>query len=703
MPDLPDHVHLQGSGQSLLLDLRDGDPRIVHWGADLGAETPDVALFTSAIPRSSFDVPVVPSVVPQASRGWRGTPGLRGSRDGAAYSPLLELRSVDAGDDRVSLHLADDAAGLSVTWAAAIGAGGLLVLDLEVRNTGDATYTLDDASVMLTIPDHAVESFDLTGRWLREKHPQRRRIDQGSWQRIGRHGRTGHDATAFLAAGTDGFSWRQGEVWALHLGWSGGHRHLVERHGDGHGVLGAGELLGAGEVVLAAGEGYSAPTAYAAYSSEGLDGVTARFHDFMRARPQHPSTPRPVILNTWEAVYLRHDPAEIAELADLAASIGVERLVLDDGWFRGRDTDTTSLGDWFVDERSWPEGLKPLADRVHALGMQFGLWVEPEMVNEDSDLAREHPDWISGPDGRRSLEWRSQQVVDLVNPDAFAYVLDRIDAIVGENDVDYLKWDENRDQFELGHDGRESTREQTLAAYRLFDELRLRHPALEIESCSSGGARVDLGILERTDRVWASDCNDALERQTIQRYTGLIVPPELVGAHVGPTRSHSTARTHDLSFRAATALGGHFGIEWDIREASDADRTELAWWIAFYKEHRALLHSGRTVRGDHPDAASQLSGVVAHDGSAAVYTWATLASSPFETPPRLRFPGLDAARRYRIEPARPMDVHDVVERTPAPWLATGATLTGAALDSVGLPAPVLHPEHAVVFVVTAVD
>src|SRR6266542_1136250 len=246
------------------------------------------------------------------------------------------------------------------------------------------------------------------------------------------------------------------------------------------------------------------------------------------------------------------------------ATCGVERFVLDDGWFRHRRDDTAGLGDWYVDETVWPHGLEPLIGHVRSLGMEFGLWVEPEMVNPDSDLYRAHPDWILSAGGRLPPTCRHQQVLDLANPGAYGYVRARLDALLSENDIAYLKWDHNRDLVDAGHQGRPGVHAQTLAVYRLLDELRAAHPGVEVESCSSGGARVDLGILERTDRVWASDCNDALERQTIQRWTGLFLPPELIGTHVGPPRAHTTGRVHDLSFRAATALFGHAGIEWDV-------------------------------------------------------------------------------------------------------------------------------------------
>ncbi len=694
---------LAAGGVGLLVDLTDDDPVVVHWGPDLGDAEPDPALHVPAVPRSMFDTPVRPSILPQLARGWRGRPAVRGSRSGRDFSPRFALTG-SAGDERsLELRLADTAVGLEAVVTFRLEPSGLLLLDTTVRNTGDEPYLLDRADTVLPVPAHAVESLDTTGRWIREKHPQRRPIQQGTWVRSGRHGRTGHDATAVIAAGTAGFGWRTGEVWALHLGWSGNHEAFVERLASGDTVLGAGELLEPGEVLLAPGEAYTAPTAYAAYSAAGLDGVSAAFHEWMRARPQHPATPRPVVLNTWEAVYFDHDLGTLKELADTAAAIGVERFVLDDGWFLGRRDDRAGLGDWIVDEEVWPDGLTPLIEHVKGLGMQFGLWVEPEMINEDSELARAHPDWISGPGSRTPIEWRQQQVLDLANPDAWQHVLGSLDAILTANDIDYLKWDQNRDQLELGHDGVASTREQTLAAYRLFDELRRRHPGLEIESCSSGGARVDLGILQRTDRVWTSDTNDALERQTIQRWTELLVPPELVGAHVGPTQSHSTGRVHDIGFRATTAMFGHFGIEWDIRQATDDERERLAAAIEVYKAQRNLIATGRMVRMDHPDPSAQVTGVVAQDGSRALFCWATLASSASEVPVPVRFGGLDPERRYRVELALPLGPDALNQRSGVAWTDTAPVVLGAVLATIGLPMPILNPEQALLIALTAVE
>ncbi len=465
-------------------------------------------------------------------------------------------------------------------------------------------------------------------------------------------------------------------------------------------MIGGGELLLPGEVRLARGESYASPWVYAAYG-DGLDDQAARFHRHLRARDTHPRRDRPMTINVWEAVYFDHDLARLTDLADRAAALGVERYVLDDGWFRHRRDDHAGLGDWYVDEGVWPDGLGPIIDHVTGLGMEFGIWFEPEMVNEDSDLARAHPEWIMATGGRLPVRARDQQVLDLAIPEAYAHVLERMTAILSENDIAYIKWDHNRDLVDAGISprGAAGVHLQTLAAYPLMDELKARFPGLEIESCSSGGSRVDLGVLERTDRVWVSDCIDPLDRQTMMRWTMQLLPPELMGSHIASGVSHTTGRAHRLAFRAGSALYGHLGIEWDLAQATDEENADLAAWIALYKEERALMLTGTVVRADESDPTLLVYGAVASDAASALFFLASIGRS--EVSPRGRFllPGLDPARRYRVEPVR-VGTPEPGFAAPAWW--DGVELTGRALAASGLHAPLMLPESIAILRVTAV-
>lgn len=381
--------------------------------------------------------------------------------------------------------------------------------------------------------------------------------------------------------------------------------------------------------------------------------------------------------------------------------VGVERFVLDDGWFLGRRDDTAGLGDWFVDAAVWPDGLGPIIEHVRGLGMEFGLWFEPEMVNPNSELARKHPDWILHTDGRWPVSARQQQVLNLANADCFEYLLGRLDAILSEYPISYIKWDHNRDLLDAAdpRTGNPSVRESTLALYRLLAELKHRHPGVEIESCASGGARVDLGILDYTDRIWTSDCIDPLERLDNQANTGLLVPYELMGAHIGGPKSHSTGRQHSLGFMARTAIFGHFGIEWDISTISAAQTEELASWISFHKENRELFHTGTSVHADLPDPALDVRGVVAADGSRAVYSLTQRTASTTYPSGRITLPGLLPDTRYRVQLSQPLNDQLGNGQSPLDWTVAETILSGGLLAVTGLASPVLFPEQAVLITV----
>ena len=711
---------LRGGGACLVL-VQDGEslPAVLHWGADLSDDAlPDLLLVRDGpAAHNALDDPWDLSVLPTSGDGWLGTPGFAAHRAGGAAAPRWTA-TVGVDGHRAVVRAESVAVQVVVELGYTLDSHGVLTVSSAVTSTAgpdQPPLELGALRTLLPLPTRADEVLDLTGRWVHERVPQRHPVTDGSFVRTGRRGRTGADATLLLTVGEAGFGFRHGEVWSVHVAWSGNHEHLVERLPERAGahtaVVGGGEALAPGEVRLGPGETYTAPTLVAAWSPAGLDGVTNALVRHQRSGPDYRAgTPRPLVLNTWEAVYFRTDLEQLTRLADAAASIGVERFVLDDGWFGSRRDQNRGLGDWQVSAAVWPHGLGPLVDHVKGLGMEFGLWFEPEMVNLDSDVVRAHPDWVMGPVAGPTATSRRQHVLDLANPDAFEAVLDAMSRLVTEYGIDYIKWDHNRDLHEaVRTDGsgvdRPAVHVQTLATYRLLDELRRRHPLLEIESCSSGGARVDLGILARTDRVWPSDCNDALERVAIQRWTGLLVPPERMGSHIGPPRAHTTHRDLDLSLRMLVALGGHAGLEWDISRCSEAELDALRRWSALYRELRPLVHGGDVVRSDHPDPTLTLDGVVAPDRAEAVFTVVQTASGRGVTPGLLPLPGLDPARRYRVRVRPEAGLPETVQNRGPRWFheacGEGVDVSGDLLGAVGLPLPVLAPAQGFLLHLTA--
>ncbi|MGB7449559.1 MAG: alpha-galactosidase [Ornithinimicrobium sp.] len=713
-------VSLRGGGSSLLLRLRpSGLPEVVHWGAALGDDdqvSAEQLLLAGepGVPHSALDEAWPLTVLPTEADGWSGRPGLSAHRDGRWLTPeFAEGVQCERGEDagRLMVRAEDIAAGVRWQCAFDIDRHGVLSIRQELTSTAPGTLDVAGLVALLPLPPAAEEILDFTGRWCRERSPQRETLRFGGKVRESRRGRTGHDATLLLVAGERGFTFARGEVFAVHVAWSGDHVHLVDRLPEGAGrhtaVLGGGELLRPGEVRLEEGDTFAAAPVVFARSSDGLDGLSAALHEHVRARPGHPRSPRPVTVNSWEALYFDQGTARVEALVDRAARIGAERFVLDDGWFTGRRDDTRGLGDWQVDPEVWPEGLRPVADRVRAEGMQMGLWVEPEMVSPDSNLARAHPDWVLGParSARGTRPWRAQQVVDLTRDDAYRYILGQLHQVIDEVGVDYLKWDHNRDLHEaVDTDGQPAVRAQTLAVYRLMAELRRRHPGLEIESCASGGARVDLGVLEHTQRVWTSDCIDPLERQAIQRWTSLLVPPELLGTHVGPSLAETTGRVTSWELRCLTALFGHAGIECDLAALTEDELDRLAGWTGVHRRLRPLLHGGRSVRGEETDGA-WWHGVVAPDRRHAVVAYVRLSTGAQARPGLTQLPWLDPETTYVVRVVDPTGRDDAVLRGAAirqpPWCAEGVTLTGRLLAEHGLVMPLIDPAGGVLIEITA--
>jgi alpha-galactosidase len=707
-------IHLTAPHASVVIDPSTGVPSVLHWGDVIDGPIHDDsvrAALQQPIVHGGLDVVAPLTLLPEHGSGFGGRPGLEGFRaDGAGWAPRFTLQSVETGSDAERMWAyvtsVDEHEGLQLLSEFELRlASSVLRTRVTVNNVAATPYTLLAVRQTLPIPTSAQEVMTFGGRWSKEFIEVRQLIVTGSVVVENRTGRTSHNRVPIAFAGSAAFSNESGVVRGVHLEWSGNSFVAVDVLTDGRRCMQAAELLLPGEIVLEpSGGSYQSPWAAWAFSDRGTNGTSARFHTELRSRPNHPKSDRPVTLNIWEAVYFDHEFERLASLAEVAASIGVERFVVDDGWFHLRRNDKAGLGDWWVDPAVWPTGLSPIADKVVGLGMQFGLWFEPEMVNPDSDLYRAHPEWVLVDHRYEPVMGRQQLVLDLGRVEVRDYLFKRISALLNEYPISYVKWDHNRELVHASHEGRRAgVHLQTYGYYELLARLRSAHPAVEIESCSSGGGRIDFKVLEYCHRFWTSDCIDPLERQHMQNGFTHVFPPEYMGSHVSSDQSHTTRRKHSLSFRAATALFGHFGIEWNVLDASDEDRAALADVIAIHKRHRALLHSGEVRRFDHGNPAVLAHGVIATDQSEALVAFSTIAASSSLMIEPFHISGLRPNQMYKVDVVAIGGGTTGAARVQPNWFTAGSvSLSGRELELFGLQPPALDPEQSLVLHVSAV-
>ena len=516
-------------------------------------------------------------------------------------------------------------------------------------------------SASVDLPDSRYDLLHLSGAWARERHIERRRLAPGMQGIESRRGASGHQHNPFLALLAPGADEDHGDVYAFNLVYSGSFaaQAEVEQFGTTRVTIGLNPFDFSW--LLEPGASFQTPEAILVYSPEGLGGMSRTFHRLYRTRlcrGVHRDRPRPVLLNNWEATYFNFDETKLLQLAEAARSLGIELFVLDDGWFGKRDSDTSSLGDWKVDERKLPGGLRRLGERLNEMGLQFGLWVEPEMVSPDSDLYRKHPDWCLHVPGRRRTEARNQLVLDFSREDVCDAVADMICDVLRSAPIRYVKWDMNRNMTEIGSDAlpperqRETAHRYMLGLYRVLERITREFPDVLFESCSGGGGRFDPGMLYYMPQTWTSDNTDAVSRLKIQYGTSLVYPVSSMGAHVSAVPNHQVGRVTPLDMRAHVAMSGNFGYELDATALSEEEKARVREHIRLYKEIRPLVQFGDFYRLLSPFEGNETAWMfVSEDRSeAAVFYFRVLAEAngPLR---RVRLKGLDPEANYAVVPA----------------------------------------------------
>ena len=677
-------------------------PRLAYVGESLPSDLDSDAVgdaLALALPHATVDAPVAASVLPMLSTGHAGPPALRAHRAGRDFGHRFHLNRVVERDHSLTVELSDPSVALAASIQITLDPqSGVIGWSTTLRNTGDAALTVDWlAAASLELPTAFTRVEHFGGRWGQELQNRHAAFDDlplalESWR-----GRTGHQSYPGVVVGEAGYGNRAGRVWIAHMAWSGNHRVSLQRDDNGVPVLQHGVAFHPGECILESGESLETPTVFFAVG-DGRDAARQQLHEYARNHwlPPWTRSTRPVHCNSWEALYFNHDINTLNSLVDAAADAGAERFVLDDGWFHARRDDSVGLGDWWVDRDIYPDGLAPVVDHVRARGLQFGLWFEPEMVSPDSELMRTHPEWVLGLDGVDTPLARQQLALDVSREDVQNYLFDAIAKLVETHEIDYIKWDMNRDLVLPGDGCRAVAARQPRAVRTLMQRLCARFPQLEIESCASGGGRLDWGLLDVCGRVWLSDNLDPIDRMRMQIAATTFLPSEVLGSHVGHQRAHLTGRQTPLTTRAIVALGGQYGFETDLRGLDEAEHETLSHYTALYKASRAWLAEARHWSVDGLPPGMLAEGRVSADAGQALYSVLASAATPNAPAGTLCLPGLLPEQRYRVRLCNAsLDELAPHNRVFPRWCHDGVVLNGALLERCGLQLPIMPAQSAV--------
>lgn len=513
-----------------------------------------------------------------------------------------------AGVYTLDIELVDERSGLALTLRYTV----FPEVDVITRRAIVTNIGAEEAEVgalmsaQLDLPDRGFRIRTFDGAWIHETHAHDRPVSSGLFVTGSTTGSSSNRHNPGFLLIAEGADESHGEVYGVNLVYSGGHRSSVERDAHGSVRVLTGIQPQALRWPLAPGERFETPEAVLSYSDAGIGELSDRFHRFVRAHitPAHyRDAERPVVYNSWEATFFDIDEKRLYKLASQAAALGAEMFVIDDGWFAGRHSDTAALGDYALDAAKFPSGMRAFVERVGQLGMQTGIWVEPEMVSENSELYRRHPDWALRVPHKDVREGRHQQVLDLCNPAVRDYIVAQVGALLDDNGFTYVKWDMNRhiaDAYSphVAHQGMVAHR-YIQGLYDVLDRIFEPRPDALLEMCSSGGNRFDLGMLRYAAMIWSSDDTDPIERLEIQQGLSFLYPLSTISAHVSAAPHQQTLRDTPLSTRFNVAAFGCLGYEYGLDLLTAEEKREITEQIAFYKQHRALYQFGRFARTDH--------------------------------------------------------------------------------------------------------
>jgi len=701
--------HLQSAGTSYVVQIVNaGYPAHLYWGRRVRGQQldkllertrrcsfspttdeADPSLSLDTLPQeypsfgsSDFRMPAFEAAFPDGSTVTNALYVSHEIRRGKPKLEGLPATYVEEDDEAETLELTlrDALTGLTIALTYTVFERfDAIARSARLVNGGTAPIELRRAlSMSLDFVHDRFDLLHLSGAWTRERYVHRRRLEPGLQAVESRRGASSHAQNPFVALLSEDAGEDHGDVYGVSLVYSGSFTAGVEvdQYRSARLFMGINPFDFGWR--LEPGESFQTPEAVLVYSAEGLGGMSRAYHDLYRSRlcrGAFRDEPRPILINNWEATYFNFNAEKIEAIARDGKELGLELFVLDDGWFGKRDDDTTSLGDWFVDRNKLPNGLDDLANRVRALGLQFGLWFEPEMVSPESELYRAHPDWCLHVPDRRRTTARRQLVLDFSRADVREYIVKTISDILASAPITYVKWDMNRNMTEVWsallppERQRETAHRYMLGLYEVLERITTAFPHVLFESCSGGGGRFDPGMLYYMPQTWTSDNSDAISRLKIQYGTSLVYPISTMGAHVSAVPNHQVGRMTSLETRGNVALSGNFGYELDLTTFTEEEKTAVKSQVALYKEVRHLVQFGDFYRLRSPFEGNETAWMfVSKDKREAFVVFVAVLKEPNAPLDKFRLKGLDPQRDYRL-------------------LEDGAVYGGDELMYAGLPVP----------------
>lgn len=702
------------------------EPYILYFGKRLPSDYPlQDLLITGHYHRlgNNTDRPYLPHIFPQRDYGYcgAGAAQFRFPEAGRAeYQPKL---------GNCAMLPSEDAASLQVSFGSSCGRIAVVqnyVFDRDhdvlrvkttVTNTGDEPLLIDWLpSLSMNLPPVLTHATFFNGRWSREFRRNEFRLQGGSYVSQSNANKTSLYSAPLALASDSALQETQGQVFAFALAWSGSHRVVIDCLWEGSSQIQLGEQQGSAGLAVAPKATIALADALATYSDEGTNGISARFQRYWKLRKRRslpsrsPDEENPIVLNTWAALFFRHDRDTVLGLIDRAAELGIELICIDDGWFANRHDDDAGLGEWIEDTGKYPNGLGEIRARARERGLKFGLWFEPEMVSPASPIAKHHPDWVMGiadAPGMTALtmaadqlpQWRNQLCLDLGNPQAYAYVRERLLHYIETYSLDYLKLDNNRDMYPTTRG-----RDHTLSFYRLLAELRTARPGMLIETSSSGGGRIDFGIMDLVDKFWLSDNDDPIDRAEMVRNVSIFYPVSQTGSHVPGVRTNMSNRQLPTAIRVVAPMFGAFGFECNLMACDERDLAQFKLAVAFYRAHRAHIAGGRHALEPQAGHGIIVQSITDEERSFSLVSIVRLVMTDFAYHPPIRISCLDPDRIYRVTISDILDpgITRRIDRLEH-WRQTGWKMSGSVLADFGIRLPVAYANMATLLEIRSLE